>query len=139
MPVKKGNKVKVEYTGTLNDGTIFDKSEGKKPLEFIAGSGKIIKGLDQAVIGMEKGEEKQIKIEPKDAYGYRNPDFIKNIPRYKLPADVERGMILRIRTQDGDKLRGEIVKVTDNEVTVDLNHPLAGLVLNFKIKVIDIF
>lgn len=138
MPVKKGDKVKIEYTGTLNDGTIFDKSEGKKPLEFVAGSGKIIKGLDQAVIGMEKGEEKQIKIEPKDAYGYRNPDFVKKIPRDKLPAEIERGKILRIRTHDGDQLRGEIAKVTDEEVTVDFNHPLADLVLNFKIKIVDI-
>ncbi|MGQ9721521.1 MAG: FKBP-type peptidyl-prolyl cis-trans isomerase [Candidatus Jordarchaeum sp.] len=138
MPAKKGDKVKIEYIGTLNDGTVFDTSEGKKPLEFEVGSGRIIKGLEQAVIGMEIGEEIEIKIEPKDAYGYGNPDLIKKIPREKLPENLEPGMILKITTHDGEIIRGEVAKVTDQEVTLDLNHPLAGLVLNFKIKLIDI-
>nr|MDO8081062.1 peptidylprolyl isomerase [Candidatus Freyarchaeota archaeon] len=138
MPVMKGNKVKVEYIGSLDDGTIFDSSEGKEPLEFEAGSGRVIKALDQAVLGMEKGEEKEIKIEPKDAFGYRVPDLVKKIPRDKLPEEAEEGMMLRFVTPEGIQIPGQIIEVTDEEATIDFNHPLAGLELNFKIKIADI-
>ena len=89
MPVKSGDKVKVDYTGSFEDGTVFDTSEGKQPLEFTAGEGKVIKGFDNAVIGMEKGEEKEIKIEPKDAYGDHNPKMLKKIPRENIPKEPE--------------------------------------------------
>ena len=138
MPVKKGDKVKVEYTGKLDDGTIFDSSEGREPLEFEVGSGKIIKGFDQAVIGMEKGDEKEFTIEPKDAYGEHNPDFIRKIPRDKLPPEAEPGMMIMLRTPDGVQIPAEITELTDEEVTIDLNHPLAGQNLNFQIKIVDI-
>ena len=140
MPVKQGDKVKVDYTGTLEDGTVFDTSEGKQPLEFTAGEGKIIKGFDNAIIGMEKGEEKEIKIEKADAYGDHNPDMLKKIPRDKLPKEPEpkAGMMLAMKTHDGNQFPAKIAEVNDTEVTIDLNHPLAGKTLNFKIKVVDI-
>ncbi|MFB0563533.1 MAG: peptidylprolyl isomerase [Candidatus Lokiarchaeia archaeon] len=138
MPVKKGDKVKVEYTGKLDDGTIFDSSEERQPLEFEVGSGKIIKGFDQAVIGMEKGDEKEFTIEPKDAYGEHNPDFIRKIPRDKLPSEAEAGMMIMLKTPDGVQIPAEITELTDEEVTIDLNHPLAGQNLNFQIKIVDI-
>jgi FKBP-type peptidyl-prolyl cis-trans isomerase 2 len=140
MPVKKGDKIKVDYTGTLDDGTVFDTSEGKQPLEFTVGEGKIIKGFDNAVIGMEKGEEKEVKIESTDAYGDPNPDMLKKIPREKLPPEQEPkpGMVLALKTPDGRQFPAKIKEVTDTEITIDLNHPLAGKTLNFKIKVVDI-
>ncbi|MEX2705385.1 MAG: peptidylprolyl isomerase [Candidatus Freyrarchaeum guaymaensis] len=138
MPVKKGDRVKVEYIGMFDDGTVFDSSEGKSPLEFEAGSGQIIKGFDEAVIGMKKGEEKEFKIEPKDAYGERNPELVRKIPRDQLPPEAQAGMLLMLRTPDGMQIPAEITEVTDEEVTIDLNHPLAGKTLNFKIKIVDI-
>ena len=140
MPVKQGDKIKVDYTGTLEDGTVFDTSEGKQPLEFTVGEGKIIKGFDNAVMGMEKGEEKEIKIETADAYGDPKPDMVKKIPRDKLPPEQEpkAGMMLAMKTPDGKQFPAKITEVSDKEITIDLNHPLAGKTLNFKIKVVDI-
>ncbi len=140
MVVKKGDKVKVDYTGKLEDGTVFDSSEGKQPLEFEAGSGMVIKGFDNAIIGMEKGEEKEVKIEKGDGYGDPNPDLVKKIPRDKLPPEPEPkpGMMLGMGTPDGKQIPAKITEVDDKEITIDLNHPLAGKTLNFKIKVVEI-
>ncbi|MBR9691320.1 peptidylprolyl isomerase [Candidatus Woesearchaeota archaeon] len=140
MPVKKGDKIKVDYTGTFDDGTVFDTSEGKQPLEFEVGAGKIIKGFDNAVIGMEKGEEKEIKLESADAYGEVNPKMVQKIPRDKIPKDQEPkpGMMLALNTPDGKKFPAKITEVSDKEITIDMNHPLAGKTLNFKIKIVDI-
>ena len=140
MPVKKGDKVKVEYTGKLDDGTVFDTSEGKAPLEFEVGSGKIIKGFDQAVIGMKKGEEKTIKLKPEQAYGNQNAQLLKKIPRDKLPKEPEPkvGMMLGLNSPDGQQIPARITGVSEKHVTIDLNHPMAGKNLNFKIKVIEI-
>lgn len=140
MAVKKGDKVKVEYTGKLDDGTVFDTTEGKVPLEFEAGAGKVIKGFDEALIGMEKGEEKDIKIKSEEAYGAPNPELVKKVPKDKIPVEPEPkpGMILVMKTPDGKQFPAKIVEVTDTEISIDLNHPLAGKDLNFKVKVIDI-
>jgi len=140
MAVKKGDKIKVDYTGTFEDGKVFDSSEGKQPLEFEVGSGQIIKGFDDAVTGMEKGQEKEVVIQPADAYGDYNPQLIKKIPRDKLPQGQEPkpGMMLALGTPDGKQFPAKIAEVTDKEVSIDLNHPLAGKVLKFKIKVVDI-
>lgn len=140
MGIKKGDKVKIEYTGTFDDGQVFDTSEGKQPLEFEVGSGQIIKGIDEGIVGMEKGEEKEIKVQPKDAYGEHTPDMIRKVPRDKLPADQEPkpGMMLALTTPNGQQIPAKITDVSDKEITIDLNHPLAGKSLNFKIKVVDI-
>lgn len=140
MNVKKGSKVKVDYTGKLEDGTVFDTSEGKKPLEFEVGAGQIIKGFDDALIGMKKGEEKEIKLKPADAYGEHKPELMKKVPKEHLPKDPEpkAGMMLVLSTPDGRKFPAKIAEVDGKEVTIDLNHPLAGKTLNFKIKVVDI-
>jgi FKBP-type peptidyl-prolyl cis-trans isomerase 2 len=140
MAVKKGDKIKVDYTGTFDDGNVFDSSEGKQPLEFEAGSGIVIKGFDDAVIGMEKDEEKEVKISSKEAYGDINPQLVKKIPRDKLPPEQEPkpGMMLGMSTPDGNQIPAKIIAVDDKEITIDLNHPLAGKNLNFKIKVIEI-
>ncbi|RLE45883.1 peptidylprolyl isomerase [Candidatus Woesearchaeota archaeon] len=141
MSIKKGDKIKVEYTGTLEDGTVFDSSEKQgKPLEFEVGSGQVIKGFDDAVIGMEKGETKQITLSSDQAYGEHRPELIKKVPRDQLPKGQEpkAGMFLMMRLPDGVQLPAKITEVSDKDVTIDLNHPLAGKSLNFKIRVVDI-
>ena len=141
MAVKKGDKIKVEYTGSLEDGTVFDSSEKQgKPLEFEVGSGQIIKGFDEALIGMEKGQEKEIKIEPADAYGQHNPQLIKKLPKDKFPTDkeIKPNMMLVLGTPDGRQIPTKVMDVTDSEITLDLNHPLAGKTLTFKIKVVEV-
>lgn len=143
MPVKKGDKIKVDYTGTLDDGAVFDSSthgDHSHPLEFEAGTGQVIKGFDEAVLGMNKGEEKAFKIASKDAYGEPVADLVKKVPRQVLPPEPEpkAGMMLALKTPDGNQFPAKIKEVTKTEVTIDLNHPLAGKNLNFKIKLVDI-
>ncbi len=140
MTVKNGDKVKVEYTGKLDDGTMFDTSQGKAPIEFEVGAKKVIPGFEKAVIGMKKGEEKEVKIKPEDAYGNRNPEMIKKLPRKMLPKDQEpkAGMMILMKTKEGPQIPAAITAVSAEDITIDLNHPLAGKNLNFKIKVVDI-
>ncbi len=141
MKAKEGSKVKIEYEGKLDDGTVFDSSEKHgKPLEFEIGEGMVIKGFENAIIGMEKGQEKEITIKPEEAYGQHNDQLIKKIPREQLPKEPEpkKGMMLAIGTPDGKQFPATIVEVTDKEITLDLNHPLAGKTLHFKIKLVEI-
>lgn len=141
MPVVNGNKVKIEYKGTLDDGSVFDSSEAHgEPLGFEVGAEQVIPGFEQAVVGMEEGEEKTFKLEPCDAYGDHNPQLIKAVPRDKMPLDEEpeAGMMLITELPNGAKIPAVITEVTDEEVTIDLNHPLAGKSLTFEIKVVGI-
>ena len=140
MAVKKGDKIKVEYTGTLEDGTVFDTSEGREPLEFEAGTGKVILGFDNAVLGMEDGEEKEITLQPSEAYGNPNPELVKEFPRESLPKEPEpkAGMMVGVGLPNGQQIPASITKVEDGKVTLDLNPPLAGKVLKFKIKIAGI-
>lgn len=139
MAIKQGDKVKVEYTGTLDDGKVFDSSEGKQPIEFEVGAGRVIPGFDKAVVGMEKEQEKEISIKPEDAYGNSREELKQDIPRTSLPQGQEPkvGMGLMLNSPQG-KIPARITNVTDENVTIDLNHPLAGKNLNFKIKIADI-
>jgi len=141
MKVEKGNKIKIEYEGKFEDGTIFDSSEKHgQPLEFVAGVGQVVPGFDNAVIGMEKGEEKEVEIEPQEGYGERREELRKEIPRDMLPRDQEpkEGMILMMQSPEGHQFPAKISEVTGDKITVDLNHPLAGKKLIFKIKIVDI-
>ena len=142
MPVKKGDKVKVEYVGTLDDGTVFDSTshEGHShPLTFVVGSGEIIKGFDDAVVGMEVGEEKEIRIEAKDAYGDPNPQLVQKVPRNELPKEeLKAGMTLAMTLPTGQQIPVLIKEINEKEAVLDLNHPLAGKALNFKIKLVEI-
>ncbi len=140
MEVKKGDKVQIEYTGTFDDGKIFDSSIGKKPLEFEVGAGQVIKGFDKALIGMKEGETKEVKLKPEDAYGERKEELLKKIPKDQLPKDKElkKGMILILSAPTGQQFPASISEIGQTEVTLDLNHPLAGKNLNFKFKVLKI-
>lgn len=140
MAIKKGDKIKVEYEGKLTNGTVFDSSEKhNQPLEFEVGAGMIIKGFDDAVIGMNKGEEKEITLEPKDAYGDPNPQLIKTVSKEKIGLDEELmpGQILGITLPSGARFPARILEVTEKEVKMDMNHPLAGKKLIFKIKIVE--
>ena len=138
--IKKGNTIKVHYTGTLDDGTVFDSSEGSEPLQFEVGSGQLIAGFDTAVVGMKQGEEKTVKLLPEQAYGKHENDLMKKIPRSSLPQDREPqvGMVLGLSTPDGQQIPARIVEVTSVDITIDLNHPLAGKTLNFKIRIVEV-
>jgi len=140
MKVTKGNKIKIHYTGTLDNGQIFDSSEGREPLEFEVGTGRVIKGFDVAVIGMKIGEEKKIKIKPEDAYGERNEELKQKIPReiIKIPGEIKLGTTLAITAPDGQQFPVLVAGVEKEFIIIDLNHPLAGQNLNFKIKLVSI-
>jgi FKBP-type peptidyl-prolyl cis-trans isomerase 2 len=138
MSIKTGNRVRIEYTGTLDDGTIFDSSaEHGKPLEFEVGRGQVIKGFDDAVIGMIEGEEKQFSISPADAYGEHDPTLVQKVPREIFPPEAELapGLLFEAGLPTGEKVPATITEVQEGFVSVDLNHPLAGKRLTFKIKI----
>lgn len=141
MTAKSGDRVKIEYTGTLDDGTVFDSSSNHgRPLEFQVGSGQVIKGFDDAILGMKEGEEKQFRILPTDAYGEHDPTLIQKVPREIFPADAELvpGLLFEAGLPTGEKVPAMIKAVEEGIVSVDLNHPLAGKNLNFKIKLTEI-
>ncbi|MFC1894991.1 peptidylprolyl isomerase [Candidatus Dependentiae bacterium] len=137
---KHGDKVKVHYTGKLNDGTVFDSSKKRDPLEFIIGDKKVIVGFEQGVLGMEPGETKTVKINSKDAYGDSREDMIIKISKTHLPKNIEPkvGQNLQIKQEDGQIIVVTITKLDDETITVDANHPLAGKDLTFEIELVEI-
>ena len=136
--MKPGSKVKVHYTGTLNDGSIFDSSEGKEPLEFTIGENQVIAGFDNGIKEMKLNEEKAINIKAKDAYGERDERMVASVPRDKFPPEIEVGGTLILKSPEGQRMPAEIKEIKENEVIIDLNHPLAGKDLNFKVRVVAI-
>lgn len=137
---KTGDKVRLHYTGTLNDGSIFDSSQGRDPLEFTVGSGQIIPGLDSAIPGMQVGDQKTVTIECKDAYGPHDPNAQQAVPRAQIPDGIplEPGTRLQAQTENGQTMSVVVVAVNDNEVVLDANHPLAGQDLTFDIKLVAV-
>lgn len=136
----KGNTVKVHYTGKLKDGTIFDSSESREPLEFTLGDGNMIKGFDAAVQGMNVGDDKSVTIPSEEAYGEKKDEMMVDIPRTQVPADIkpEVGMDLSIQNQQGQPMPVKVVHVDEEKITLDANHPLAGQDLIFDIKLVEI-
>ncbi len=140
MPIKDGDTIKIDYTGTLDDGTVFDSSENhEKPLEFTVGEGQVIPGFEEAVRGMDTGEEKEFRVEAEEAYGEPNPALQQTVPKSLLQSDTEvkAGMMIMVATADGQQMPAKITEVTDEEITLDMNHPLAGQALTFNIKVVE--
>jgi FKBP-type peptidyl-prolyl cis-trans isomerase 2 len=137
---KNGNQVKVHYHGRLDDGTTFDSSEGRSPLQFEVGAGQVIKGFDDGVLGMKEGDKKTIHIPVEQAYGEKSPDMIIEFPRDQFPPDMkpEIGMQLNLRGQDGRNFPVVISDVKDDVVVLDGNHPLAGRDLIFDIEMVEI-
>lgn len=138
--VKTGDTVRVHYTGKLGDGTPFDSSVGRDPLEFAIGGGNVIPGFESAVEGMAVGQSKSVTIEPEDAYGPRREQLVQEVPRTQLPDDMEPavGMQLEARTESGQALRFMVTSVREDKVTIDGNHPLAGKTLEFDIELVAI-
>jgi FKBP-type peptidyl-prolyl cis-trans isomerase 2 len=140
--VEEGVCVKITYTGTFDDGKIFDTTDDHEgePFDFIVGSGNVVPGMDKAVLGMKKGENKKFRLEPAEAYGERDPKAIEKIPISEFEGDMkpQPGMFVQMQTNNGHVIVAEILEVNKKDVKIDLNHPLAGKSLNFDITVVDI-
>lgn len=138
--VKQGDKVKVHYHGKLTDGTTFDSSEGRNPLEFEVGSGAVIPGFDNGVMGMSVGDKRTINIPADEAYGQRVPELVMEFPKERFPEEMEPevGMQLMMNNGAGQQFPVTIVDVKDEVVTLDANHQLAGQDLIFDIELVDI-
>ena len=138
---KSGDKVTLEYTGTLSDGTVFDSSKtNNSPLSFKLGEGMVIPGFEKAVLGMKKGEEKEFTLAPSEAYGDVNPQLTHKFPRSEFPSGQEPkvGMMMMLGGPNGQQARATISEVTADSVTLDMNHPLAGKALTIKIQITEI-
>ena len=138
--VKSGDTVHIHYTGTLADGSVFDSSEGRDPLEFTVGSGQVIKGMDEGLPGMKVGDKKRLEIPADDAYGPLNPDARQSIPREGIPDEIplEVGIQLQMQSPEGHVLPVTVVEVEEATVTLDANHRLAGQDLIFDVELVEI-
>lgn len=138
--VRKGDSVRVHYTGRLDDGTVFDSSAGKEPLEFTVGSGQVIAGFDEAVVGMVAGQSKVVHIPVDKGYGKRNEEMVITAPLEHVPPDLnpELGMRLEMGGANGELIRVVVTAITDSHITLDANPPLAGKDLTFDIELVEI-
>jgi peptidylprolyl isomerase len=139
MVIKKGDVVKVEYEGRFPEGEVFDSTErhGGEPIEFQAGSGMLVSGFEEAVIGMNSGEEKEVTLGPESAYGEVNSEYVQKVPKTGFPPEAKEGMMIGIPMPTGQQIPALIKEIGETEVTLDMNHPLAGKTLIFKIKVVS--
>jgi peptidylprolyl isomerase len=137
---QQGDTVRVHYIGTYDDGTVFDSSEERGPLEVIIGTGMVIPGFDRALLDMEPGQKKTVNIPVDEAYGPRAEELIAEIGRDRIPSDIplEIGQQLQLSLADGGEAVVLIVDLTDTTVTLDANHPMAGLDLNFELELVEI-
>jgi len=137
---KEGSTVKVHYTGKLKDGSVFDSSEGREPLEFTIGAGMMISGFEKAVTGLQEGDKTVAELKPADAYGDLRDDLVFDFPKEKIPEDMkpEEGMQLTMTQQDGRQFPVTIQEVKDDAVVLDANHPLAGKDLIFEIEMMEV-
>ena len=136
---KSGDKVRIHYTGSLDDGEVFDSSKGREPLEFTLGNRQVIAGFDAAVNGMAVGDSKTVAIEAADAYGEHNPELVQVVQRSQFPdgAEIGVGTQFQATTQSGPVVV-TIVAMDGNDVTIDANHALAGKRLNFDLELVEI-
>ncbi len=138
--VKNGDTVKVHYTGQLEDGSVFDSSVQREPLEFTLGQGQLIPGFEKAVVGLKVGDSTTANIPSAEAYGDPNPQMIIEVEKSQLPADLEPevGVQLQLNQPDGQVIPVQITNVEGDNVTIDANHPLAGKDLTFNIELVEI-
>lgn len=137
---KKGDKVQVNYKGYLEDGTIFDSSEGKPPLDVTLGSGMVIPGFDAALVGMEAGEKKTVKIPMDQAYGNHNAEMVMQMPKSQVPPDLKPkiGDKLQVGGPGGELMAVEVIDIDDDFIVLDANPPLAGKDLTFDLELVAI-
>lgn len=140
MNAASGHKVKIHYTGRLNDGTIFDTSKGREPLEFVLGSGMVIKGFDEGVTGMQIGEQKTIEIPAINAYGASKPELLIRVPKNVVPPEmtVEVGQSLYLPQPNGGGIPVVVADITAEEIVLDANHHLADKDLIFDLELVEI-
>ncbi len=140
VQVKQGDTVKVNYTGKLQDGTVFDTSRDRHPLQFTLGKGQLIAGLEKAVMGMTAGEKKTVVIPVTEAYGPRQDSAVVEVERKNLPANVDAqiGQRLELTQEDDSTILVTVTGVSETSLTLDANHPLAGKDLTFEIELISI-
>ena len=136
---KSGDTVRVHYTGKLEDGSVFDSSDGRDPLEFTVGSGQVIPGFDEAVAGMAPGEERQVRIPAAAAYGDRKDDLVIVVERAQLPPDIDPAVGQQLQlSQEGRAFVVTVADVNERNITLDANHPLAGKDLTFELQLVEI-
>ena len=137
--IASGDTISVHYTGKLENGEVFDSSVEREPLQFTVGSGQLIKGFDTAVTGMKKGEKTVATIPPEEAYGPRNDEYVIDMPKQGIPAEVELeiGQQVHLQDQNGNPVPARVQEILDDVVKMDINHPLAGQTLIFEIEVIE--
>jgi peptidylprolyl isomerase len=138
--VENGLFVSVDYTGTLDNGDVFDSSEGRRPLEVQMGSGSVLPGFETALMGMSINETKTFTLAPEEAYGDRDDSRVHNFPKSDIPPGMkpEVGQMLMLSTPQGQQIPAQVAGIDEEKVTFDLNHPLAGNSLTFKIEVVGI-
>ena len=139
MPIKNGDTVRAHYTGTLADGTEFDSSRGRAPLEFIMGEHMLIAGFERAVLGRTVGEKVNVSIPPAEAYGEMDEELLFEVPRSEVPPHItpEPGLQLSLNSPEGD-MEVTIAHVDEHKLVLDGNHPLAGKELNFEIEIVSV-
>ena len=135
--IENGSKVKVHYTGKLEDNNVFDSSVEREPLEFTVGQGQLIPGFEQGVMGLTTGDKKTIEIEPEQAYGPVREDLINEVPKENLPEGVEVGHMLQAQTEQGP-INVKVIELNETTGKVDANHPLAGKKLIFDLEVVEV-
>jgi len=138
--VKEGSKVKILLEGKLEDGTVFDKTDKERPIEFTIGEGKVLPKLEESIKGMKAGEKKTIKLKPEEAFGQRREELVKDIPRaaIKLDKEPKAGDTLLLKTPDGRTFPATIVNVEKETLKIDINHPLAGKNVIITIEVLAV-
>jgi len=140
MKVKENTRVKLNYSIKLDDGRTVEQNPAQQPLEFVVGRNEVIPVLEQGVIGMEPGDERSFTVEPEDAFGSRDPDAVRAVSRADLSdggESLEEGLVFRIRDEEGNPLVVTVVSMDEDEVMLDLNHPLAGARLTFEVELLE--
>jgi peptidylprolyl isomerase len=137
--IQTGDTISVNYTGRFEDGQVFDSSEGRAPLKFTVGSGQLIKGFDDAVVGLKQGDKTTVTIEAKDGYGEYRDDLVIAIPKANVPEnlEIEIGKRFHLRDQSGRPVPAVVVEITEEAVKLDANHTMAGKTLIFDIEVVE--
>ena len=137
--IEKGKTVQFDYILTINN-EVVETTEGKNPIEYVQGEGKIIPGLEKALEGLKAGEEKKVTVAPEEAYGPVIQEAIKDIPKANFPADFayEVGMVIELQDPEGNAYPGVVQEIKDEAVVVNFNHPLAGQTLNFDVKIVSV-
>ena len=140
MTIENNKVVAFDYTLTLDSGEVADTSEGREPLKFLVGSGQIIPGLENEMIGMAVGDKKVVNVKPEEAYGVKDPAMIQTVPVEHIPDSInlQVGEMIQGQSEDGHVVQGQIVEVDSNNAKIDFNHPLADQALTFDIEVVEI-